>query len=430
MMKGMEIFIGIVVVGLAAALVVIGWLLADRRAAADARPPQPAAPVASEVSPQLVQQAVTLAVAQANERAARERDLAVQAAVQQAITMAGQQLGAATQASEAALASRQQLIDQRLGEVQSGVQTDIQRLSTLVAQLGEATSERFGQVDRSLQVHAEITHTLAGTTNSLREALASSNARGQWGERMAEDVLRLAGFEERVNYVKRTAVEGDGTGIPDFTFMLPKGHVLFMDVKFPMAAYLRFLEAGTEAERQAHRATFVRDVRARVRELAKREYAAADDRPAVDNVLLFVPNETLASFIHESDSGLVEEAMRQHVVICSPLTLFAFLGIIRQAFDNFMIEQTSQEILGLLGKFGQQWGKYAETVDKVKRQFDTVSRSFDELAGTRRRQLERHLSAIDEVRRKQALPIDGELFAYESGDDGDALFDNVRELGA
>ena len=43
-----------------------------------------------------------------------------------------------------------------------------------------------------------------------------------------------------------------------------------MDVKFPMAAYLRFLDASTEAERSAHRATFVRDVRARVRELAKR----------------------------------------------------------------------------------------------------------------------------------------------------------------
>ena len=114
---------------------------------------------------------------------------------------------------------------------------------------GEATAERFGQVDRSLQVHAEITQLLSSTTNSLREALASSNARGQWGERMAEDVLRLAGFHEGVNYLKRTAVVGEGTGIPDFTFLLPKGHVLFMDVKFPMAAYLKYLEAGTEAER-------------------------------------------------------------------------------------------------------------------------------------------------------------------------------------
>jgi DNA recombination protein RmuC len=340
--------------------------------------------------------------------------------------MSREQLGAATHASEAVLTGKQQLIDQRLGEVQTGVRHDIDRLAQLVQQLGEATSERFGQVDRSLQVHAEITQVLSSTTNSLREALASSNARGQWGERMAEDVLRLAGFHEGVNYRKRTAVEGDGRGIPDFTFLLPKGHVLFMDVKFPMAAYLKYLEASTEAERSAHRATFVRDVKARVRELAKRDYARTDDRATVDNVLLFVPNETISAFIHESDPALVEEAMAANVVLCSPLTLFAFLGVIRQAFDNFVIEQTSQEILQLLGKFGQQWSKYTESVDKVKRHFDTLSRSFDELATTRRRALERPLNAIDDLRKKQHLPIDGQLFDLEQGDD----FDNVRELGA
>jgi DNA recombination protein RmuC len=351
-------------------------------------------------------------------------------AVEQAITMSREQLGAHTQASEASLAGRQQLIDQRLGEVQMGVRVDIDRLSQLVQQLGEATSERFGQVDRSLQVHSEITQTLSSTTNSLREALASSNARGQWGERMAEDVLRLAGFHEGVNYHKRTGVVGEGRGIPDFTFLLPRGHVLFMDVKFPMAAYLKYLDATTDAERSAHRATFVRDVRARVRELARREYAATDDRSTVDNVLLFVPNETISAFIHESDVGLIEEAMASKVVICSPLTLFAFLGVIRQAFDNFVIEETSQEILQLLGKFGQQWGKYTEQIDKVKRNFDTVYRSFDELSTTRRRQLERPLNAIEDLRRKQRLPIDGQLFGIDETGEVEADLDNVRELGA
>ncbi len=117
------------------------------------------------------------------------------------------------------------------------------------------------------------------------------------------------------------------------------------------------------------------------------------------------------------------------MVICSPLTLFAFLGVIRQAFDNFMIEQTSQEILGLLGKFGQQWAKYAESVDKVKRQFDTVARSFDELATTRRRALERPLNAIDDLRRRQGFPVDGQLFG-ELDAAADPPLDNVRELGA
>jgi DNA recombination protein RmuC len=350
--------------------------------------------------------------------------------VEQAVLLTREQLGAHTRSADASLASRQQLIDARLGEVQSGVQADLGRLTQLVQQMGQTTGERLVLVDQSLQAHAEITQSLAGTASSLREALASSNARGQWGERMAEDVLRMAGMQEKVNYFKRTALAGEGTGIPDFTFVLPKGHVLFMDVKFPMAAYLKYLEAGSEAERSAHRATFVRDVRARVRELAKREYADTDDRPTVDNVLLFVPNESLAAFIHESDTNLVEEAMAQHVVICSPLTLFAFLGVIRQAFDNFMIEQTSKEILGLLGKFGQQWGKYTEQVDKVRRQFDMVNRSFEELATTRRRALERPLNSIDDLRRKQALPVDGELFGVLDEPEHDGSRDNVRELGA
>lgn len=411
--------VSLLAAALAVAVAVIAWLAVRHR---------PVAPVVvpGDVPPQVVEQAVALAVANANASAARERDMAVQAAVEQAVVVVREQLGMQSQQADAVLAGRQQLIDAKLGEVQAGVQADLGRLSQLVAQLGTATSERFGQVDRSLQVHAEITQSLAGTTNSLREALASSNARGQWGERMAEDVLRLAGMQEHVNYVKRTAVSGDGTGIPDFTFVLPKGHVLFMDVKFPMASYLKYLEAGTEAEKAAHRSTFLRDVRARVKELAKREYAATDDRPAVDNVLLFVPNESLAAFIHEADETLVEDAMRQHVVICSPLTLFAYLGVIRQAFDNFMIEQTSQEILGLLGKFGQQWGKYADAVEKVKRQFDTVARSFDELATTRRRALERPLNAIDDLRRRQGLPVDGQLF----GELDTGGFDNVHELGA
>jgi DNA recombination protein RmuC len=397
MMVTMEIALVICLVAATAALT---WLIARRNSAIGAAP-------APSVSAEVISQAAMLAV-------------------EQAVTMSREQLGAHTQATDAAAAGRHQLIDQRLGEVQTGVRTDIDRLSQLVAQLGQATSERFGQVDRSLQVHSEITQMLSSTTNSLREALASSNARGQWGERMAEDVLRLAGFHEGVNYRKRTAVVGEGTGIPDFTFLLPKGHVLFMDVKFPMASYLKFLDSSTEAERSAHRAAFVRDVRARVRELARRDYASTDDRSTVDNVLLFVPNETVTAFIHESDVGLIEEAMASNIVICSPLTLFAFLGVIRQAFDNFVIEETSQEILQLLGKFGQQWSKYTESVDKVRRGFDTLNRAFDELATTRRRALERPLNAIEDLRRKQRLPIDGQLFGLDEADD----IDNVRELGA
>ena len=360
-----------------------------------------------------IQQALQAALSTLQVEAAHQRDAAVNAALQQMLLIGREQLGAQSAAATADLSVKKDIIDARLGQIQTDVRTDIERLVAIVGQLGDATSQRFGQVDQSLRDHVEITQRLSTTTQSLREALASPNNRGQWGERMAEDIIRSAGLIEHKQYLKRTAVTGQERGIPDFTFLLPKGHVLFMDVKFPMAAYLRYLDATTDAERSVERATFLGDVRLRVKELARREYAQADERPTIDNVLLFVPNETLNAFIHENDPDLIDEAMQQHVVICSPLTLFAFLGVIRQAFDNFMIEQTSHEMLQMLGTFAQQWGKYAQSVDKVKRQFDAVSNSFQELATTRRRALERPLKDLEALRLDRGVEVSSELFGAD-----------------
>ncbi len=310
-----------------------------------------------------IDSAVHDAIAQVRGQASAERDAAVSAALQQSAVLQREQLGSTSahvrQQVNADLASKKDLIDARLDQVHSEMRTELTKLSDMVSALGRTSAESFGSVANSLQAHAEVANTLAESTRSLREALANPQVRGQWGERMAEDVLRLAGFDENINYVKQTQIEG-GSGRPDYTFPMPKGHALYMDVKFPMASYLRYLEVDTNAEREVHLKRFLADVRLRVRELAKRDYAGESEQPSVDYVLLFIPNEQLTGFIHEHDAGLLDEAMGQQVVLCSPLTLFAFLGVIRQAFDNFMIEQTSDEILKLLGTFGAQWRKYAE----------------------------------------------------------------------
>lgn len=290
-----------------------------------------------------------------------------------------------------------------LHHLRGEVRADLERLERTVHELGRRSAEQLGQVDRSLRTHAEITQHLAATAHGLREALANPKVRGQWGERMAEDVLRLAGFREHVNYRKQTSLAGDARGIPDFTFFLPKGHVLYMDVKFPIAAYLRWFEAGTQAERDAHCQQFLRDVRARIRELADRDYARSSAAPAADHVLLFLPNETISAFLFEHDPEVIDHALRSRVVLCSPVSLFTHLALIRQAFDTFMVEETSDQILGLLGRFTEQWAKYADSVETVRRRFESVQREFDQLATTRRRGLERPLRELDALRAERGV---------------------------
>ena len=246
-----------------------------------------------------------------------------------------------------------------------------------------------------------VVHTAVDQFLTLnREALSSTKARGQWGERMAEDVLQLAGFVENVNYRKQRALEG-GTGIPDFTFFLPNQLLLHMDVKFPLDNYLRYCEAGSDLDRKRHRDDFLKDVRARVRELSARDYVDAGGG-TVDFVLLFIPNEQLYAFIHEQDDAILDEALRQGVVFCSPLTLFVVLALIRQMVENFRLARTSNEILGLLGHFLDQWGKFKTQMDKVGQRIEAASKEYTTLSGTRAKALERPLLKIDALRSPNA----------------------------
>ena len=102
----------------------------------------------------------------------------------------------------------------------------------------------------------------------------------------------------------------------------------------------------------------------------------------------------------------------QRVVLCSPTTLFAVLGVVRQAMDTFAVERASEDILQCLAGFDEQWRRFSEQIEKVDRHLDTLSRSFGELSGPRRRQLERQLDRIDDVRSRQgfggASPVVGD----------------------
>ena len=447
-MDGMDVLLLVLVVLLLAAVVAVGVLLVrrggDHRSAAELAELDADRAATAEAIRFAVDEAVERAVHDARVQAAADRDAAVHAALTQSATLQREQMDSVTQLhreqldaaaarvteqSSADLTSKKDVIDARLDSMHAEVKTELQKVSALVHELGQASAKKFGEVESNLAAHAEVTRSLSDSAQSLRTALANPQARGQWGERMAEDVLRLAGFVENVNYVKQTQIEG-ATGRPDYTFQLPRGQQLFMDVKFPMASYLRYLDATTAAEREAHLKAFLRDVRARVKELARREYASSGSAASIDNVLLFIPNEQLTGFIHEHDPALLDDAMRQQVVMCSPLTLFAFLGVIRQAHDNFMIEQTSDEILKLIGSFGTQWRKYVDQVDTVRKRFESVDKAFDQLAGTRRRALEKPLRQIEEIRLRRGLPVDGELFAIPSDDDETPPDGSVRRLGA
>jgi DNA recombination protein RmuC len=338
--------------------------------------------------------------AQHQQAFAEQRDAAVQAAIDHVLAHNRQALSAERELAGKDLDGKKSLIDQQLATMAA----KLDDVSTMVQQVEAERARSFGELNAQLSRQHEGLAALLHTTQSLREALSSTKARGQWGERMAEDVLRLAGFVENVNYRKQRAVE-TGRGIPDYTFFLPNNLLLHMDVKFPLDNYVRFCDATSDLERKRYRDDFLRDVRARVRELSERDYVDPGGG-TVDFVLLFIPNEQLYAFIHEQDDAILDDAVRHGVVFCSPLTLFVVLALIRQMVENLRLARTSDEILSLLGQFSEQWTKFKAQMEKVGQRIDAASKEYTALAGTRTNTLERPLRRINELRTRDLELVD------------------------
>lgn len=310
---------------------------------------------------------------------------------QQFLALAREALQTQSVAQTAELDSRKQLIDQSLTQI-------AQRLEQLRAVLGQVESGRkqdYGQLAQRLEEAARRTAELRESTDHLRAALAHPQRRGQWGERMAEDILQMAGMIEGVNYTKQQTLEGGKR--PDFTFLLPGGVALNMDVKFPLDNYLRFIEADAADARDAAGRAFAGDVRSQVRAIATKDYIDPAAGTA-DFVLMFIPNERMFAEIQQVDGDLLADAARRRVVLVGPLSLLAVLAIVRQAAGAANLARQADEAIALIEQFGKQWIRFKEQVDLVGKRLDATVKEFQTLQSTRTNMLERPMDRLSQLR--------------------------------
>jgi DNA recombination protein RmuC len=331
----------------------------------------------------------------------------------QLIKLAKQTLDAKTSESSAELDGKKQLIDQSLTALSKDMQERLEKVQKLMNEINQAVPEKYGQVSTAISNIATQSENLRKTTDLLRIALSGSQQRGQWGERIAEDILRHVGLVEGVSYIKQRQIEG-GRSRPDFTFILPENLKVNMDVKFPINRYLEFLNATDDPQRENAKKIFLTSVRARIKEVTTRDYINPDDN-TVDYVLVFIPNEQVYAFIHECDSTILDDALRQKVVLCSPLTLYAMLALIRQAIDNFNLRKSSTEIQALLAGFSQQWKKFVASMESMGKKLESTRMEFDELTGTRKKMLDVQIRKIDQLNK------DGGIEPKIIGGDGDSI---------
>lgn len=303
------------------------------------------------------------------------------------------------------IASYKESIDKRM----DNMILELNRFNTLVHNETLRSTNQFTEFRQLLQTAALATESLTSITDNLNKTLSNNQARGQWAERIAEDILKSAGFVEGGNYTKQQIMSGDNKK-PDYTFFMPDGKILNMDVKFPFANYQHYIES--EGKDESYLKSFLSDVKKHINDINTRQYRNPAEG-TLDCAIMFIPNESLYSFIIEEDykngSPLKTLADSYKIIICSPYTLIAVLSIIRQASTNLMISQKADLIIRAVTAFKKEWVMYSDEFSKFESAFNRVHENFGKLSLTRSKKLEK---AVEKV---EALDVTSQSLG-ESGD--------------
>lgn len=259
------------------------------------------------------------------------------------------------------------------------------------------SSETDVSIKTVMEQHQKTAEALHTTTSDLKNLLSNNQLRGEWGQTVCEDLLKLAGFQKGINYVAQIQQESNSSR-PDITILLPDKTKLHVDVKFPFSA----LQKYQESQDKQHLAQFKSDVKNKIKEITSRDYINPDEN-TLDFAVMFIPNEMIFSFIYEKFPDVWMEAQQNKVIMAGPFSLTAILRMIQQAYDNFRYQQNIHEIVSHIRAFEKEYLSFSAALDVLGNRLESTQKAFSQVSVTRDKKLQR---IVERIRTDEELLIE------------------------
>lgn len=266
-----------------------------------------------------------------------------------------------------------QRLSQSLQSVQSNVNQSLTATTETIGKIGEQLGGLSQSAERILEVGKQV--------SSLQDVLQPPKLRGGFGELLLEQlltqILPASDFTTQYRFKNGEVV--------DVVIHTPEGLVP-IDAKFPLESFRRLLEAPSEEERVRQRRAFMRDVRARIEEVAK--YIRPEEN-TLDFALMYVPAENVyyEILVGAEDESLMTFALDRRVNLVSPNTFHAFLQALVRGLNGLRVEQNAKEMLARMGQIEREFEKFRQEFDvlgthvgRAKNKYDDVDRLADRLS--------------------------------------------------
>ena len=290
----------------------------------------------------------------------------------------------------------------KLNDKNLQIQTDLSNKKDAIEKMIKGISDQLTTVEKerigtftnlrdAIENNLKITKELSDTTEGLKRVLSNNQQRGAFGEKVAEDLLKMSGFVIGTDYTRQ---ETTGEARPDFTLYLPDKTKINIDSKFPYANIVKMSEASNAEQKVQFKKLFEQDIKKKINDVTSRNYINPEDN-TVDFVILFIPNEMIFSFIYESFPDVWQDALNRKVVMTGPFSFTAILRMVKQAYENFRFQKNVQGIITQIKIFGSEFEKYNEEFTKIGDRIDSLHKQYDEVNNTRAKKLQKVVDKIN-----------------------------------
>jgi DNA recombination protein RmuC len=243
--------------------------------------------------------------------------------------------------------------------------------------------ETFGVMRTQIESMSSGQAQLQRETRNLVTALRRPEVRGRWGELTLRRVVELSGLSEHCDFTEQAHVDTGERGSlrPDLLVHMPEARDLVVDAKTPLDAYLDAIEAQDDDARSAALARHAMQVEQRVRELGQKSYWEQFEQ-SPEFAVLFLPGDQFLSAALAERPDLLENALKQSIIIATPSTLMALLKVVAYGWRQAAASENAAEIRELGAELHKRLATFVGHLQKVGRSLGNALDSYNAAVGS------------------------------------------------
>ena len=299
------------------------------------------------------------------------------------LKLAREHLGQHQQTAVAALTQREKAIETMLAPIREALSKTEQQ----ILRIEKERAESFGSLRSSIESVTLGQQALQRETRTLVNALRRPEVRGQWGEMTLRRLAELAGMVEHCDFSEQVHVRTEqGNLRPDMVVHMPDGRDLVVDVKTPLDAYLEAVDAATDEQRAVALRRHAQGLAERVRQLGAKSYWNQFET-SPDFVILFIPGDQFLSAALAEQPNLLEDAIRQDVIIATPSSFVALLKTVAYGWRQMALAQNAETIRTLAEDLYKRLAVFTGHLSRLGRNLGLSVDAFNSAVGSLERQV-------------------------------------------